>query len=130
MNGVAIRRPMSIRGQWLNWRVVLALFMLVLLVHPALMALSRHERMMAATVASRSAAGEVCIASTCPLQSFCLSAAVAQALPRVPATPITVFALLIALGLVVRWQLPAPAYRSDGFWSPDRHRALLQVFLI
>jgi hypothetical protein len=128
MNRTLPHGTLRLHHRWLNWRVVLSIFALVLLAHPAILAIAHHERAVSIADAHRDAA-RVCVGA-CPLMSLCLGEAVVQALPRVPAMPIIVFALLAILAFTARWHAGMGVHQTDWFWPRSRHRALLQVFLI
>jgi len=129
MRRTAISTHIRARRPWLAWRLVLALLVLILLVHPAVMVIARHGHAISAAGARQADVMQVCAADSCMQAMLRLRAAVAQAVPRVPVTPLVVLALMALLSVAWRQSRPV-SYRNDWCWPLARRRALLQVFLI
>jgi hypothetical protein len=114
--------------QWMP-RVVVLLLIGVFALFPAIMPLPHHPPPPPLSAATRPMSPRSCIDGACQEAARCIQAIVKHVILRLPATPLLLLALLLAL-LPIAIRAERLARRQNWWWPPGRRRALLQVFLI
>jgi hypothetical protein len=114
---------------WPIRRLMVPILTLVFVLFPAVMAIPHHGPVFAPIASSAIITVQGGVREACPPVDLCVGAAVEQALPRLPTSPLLLLALVV-LVLAMHRQHRAPVCERGWWWPPNRRRALLQVFLI
>jgi hypothetical protein len=129
MNAAIDHREGAARAMRLIPRAVVLLLIGVFALFPAIMPLPNHPPPPPRSATARPMSPRSCIEGACQEAARCIQAIAKHIILRLPATPLLLLALLLAL-LPIVIRADRLARRQNWWWPPGRRRALLQVFLI